>query len=715
LAAVTPHGVESGVPLAPRHAYRQDIDGLRAISILLVVAFHAGAAGFEGGYVGVDVFFVLSGYLITGLLIAEHERTGSISLREFYARRVRRLLPLASVVLIATLAVGAWLVGPLARPQLARDAVAAAFYVANWRFAGQATAYSDTQVTDGLLVHYWSLSVEEQYYLLWPLMVVFAAWLASRRSGRRLVPVLGVLLAVLVVASFAASVVLSVRLGPEAYYLTHTRLWEMGAGAALALVAPALPRLPRAAAETSAAVGLALVLVAAMTYDATTPFPGTAALAPVVGALLVIASGAGAPTLIGRGLQLRPLPTLGRLSYAWYLWHWPAIGLGLLLNDRLGEPGRPGVVVSLAVAGSLGLAAVSHVSIENPVRHWGVLRGVPRRNFALGIAASLAPLLLAMVFVSGETGRTPVAIAADTDEDGDARGAAVAAEAAGSGTTTAMSPAQAAEDGVEIDGGACIDGPSEVVEVADGCVFGDPGAEVTVVLLGDSHAQHWLPTLDAAGREQGWRILSWSKSACVPLDVPIWDYRREQPFDACAVWRATVAGRLAAEPRVDAIVLGRSFNYHQYVLDAEGARPEDDPDTALRAWQDGAARTFEHLASVTDRVVLLRDTPWAAEGVPDCLASSPASPEVCDIDVSEHGYLDEAIHGAEVAAAARREAVAVLDPTPLVCPQDPCPVVTAEGLIKYRDRHHLTQRFATSLAEDFAREFAPFLADGGDG
>ncbi|HUH07103.1 MAG TPA: acyltransferase, partial [Egibacteraceae bacterium] len=244
-----------GLPGADERGYRRDIDGLRAVSLLLVIGFHSGLGLFAGGYVGVDVFFVLSGYLITGLLVKEHQRTGRISLTDFYARRIRRLLPMSGLVLVSTVLAGLWLLPPLSRMSLVHDARAAALYIANWRFSRQATAYSDAEVTDALLLHYWSLSVEEQFYFLWPLLIFGVGWFVGRRRRELFIPTLSVVLGALIAASLWASLTLTAVRGPEAYYVTHTRLWELGVGGALALLVPAMGRIRRPFAHGGAVLG----------------------------------------------------------------------------------------------------------------------------------------------------------------------------------------------------------------------------------------------------------------------------------------------------------------------------------------------------------------------------------------------------------------------------------------------------------------------------
>jgi peptidoglycan/LPS O-acetylase OafA/YrhL len=229
-------------------------------------------------------------------------------------------------------------------------------------------------VTQSLLLHYWSLSVEEQFYVLWPLLIVFSAWVARRRGSGTFVPVVAVLLGVVVATSLTASVALTPQLGPGAYDATHTRLWEIGIGAGLALALPRVGRIPRTVAEPLAVLGLFAIVGTATAYGATTSFPGVAATAPVLGTALLLISGSGEGTTLARWLGIRPLVTLGRWSSAWYLWHWPIIGAALLVNDRLDAPWPRTSVVAVAVLLSLGLAAGSHRLVENPLRFAPALR-----------------------------------------------------------------------------------------------------------------------------------------------------------------------------------------------------------------------------------------------------------------------------------------------------------------------------------------------------
>ena len=366
--------------------YRPDIEGLRAVAVVLVVLSHASIGGVRGGFVGVDVFFVLSGFLITGLLLRELDTTGTISLGAFYARRARRLLPAAALVLLVTLGATILLMPPLLVPGITGDVAAAAAYVSNIGFALQATDYFAAGQAPSPILHYWSLGVEEQFYLFWPAIVLLVARSAIGRRARVAVAVAG-----LAAASLALSVWLTSANPPWAFFSLPTRAWELGIGAILAVAGTRLATLPTRLAAMAGWTGLALIVVAGMGLDETVPYPGTAALLPAVGACLVVIAGAGrVPVGPARLLGTAVPRFFGRISYSLYLWHWPLLVIPAVV---LGAP-LPLLERVALVAAAVVLAAGTQHWVEDPFRRGRFIGTLPRRNLAMAGALTLTVVLL---------------------------------------------------------------------------------------------------------------------------------------------------------------------------------------------------------------------------------------------------------------------------------------------------------------------------------
>ncbi|MFF5295321.1 acyltransferase family protein [Paractinoplanes globisporus] len=359
----------------PSLSFRPDIEGLRAVAVAAVVLFHAGVPGIGGGYIGVDVFFVISGFLITSLMLREVATTGRLSLLRFYGRRARRILPASSVVLVTVILAGYHWLGFLRGDEIASDGRWAALFASNFNFAAQGVDYLESQAAPSPLQHFWSLAVEEQFYFVWPALLVLLIWLGLRHATPAV-------LAVAVAASLACSV--WQEGATWSYFSPATRAWELGAGCLLALVAGRLDRIPAGLSTAMAGAGLAGIVVAALTLDDGTPFPGSAAALPVLSTVLVLA---------GRGdaiLGLAPLRWLGRISYSLYLWHWPVLMIASQAFGQLSGLGRA-VLVLLSV----GLAIITYALVENPIRRSGRLRRSHLLTAALAVLLSLAPVAVA--------------------------------------------------------------------------------------------------------------------------------------------------------------------------------------------------------------------------------------------------------------------------------------------------------------------------------
>lgn len=365
---------ETGVVGATKRA---DIEGLRAIAVGLVVAYHAGVEPLSGGFVGVDVFFVLSGFLITKLLLDEVTREGTISLRGFWARRMRRIVPMSLVVVVATVVAGLFMLEPGRTRELGAVALGAIGFCANIVLYATSGEYLAGVMAPSPLQHYWSLAVEEQFYVVWPVLVLLAAKVGRRRWRG----VVGVVITLGLAASLATSIMLTPIDPGGGYYLPHSRAWELLVGAGLALLADRVALGSRHVRAVLGWIGLAAIVAASTVFDATTVFPGSAATVPVLGAFAVLMAGGTSwgPEVV---LRAKPLQHLGAWSYSLYLWHWPLL---LLVETQFGA--RPWWVTASIVVGAVGLSGLTYHFFENPIRFHSWLVARPWRSLTAGFAA----------------------------------------------------------------------------------------------------------------------------------------------------------------------------------------------------------------------------------------------------------------------------------------------------------------------------------------
>jgi peptidoglycan/LPS O-acetylase OafA/YrhL len=671
---------------AAAHHFRADIEGLRAVAVLLVVASHAGVGAVAGGYVGVDVFFVISGFLITSLLLREVRCTGRISLSRFYARRALRLLPASTLVLAATLAAAWWWLTPLRFAEFARDAAAGAAYVSNIRFALSGTDYLASAETPSPFQHLWSLAVEEQFYLLWPALILAVTW---RRFSPRL---LAFALTVLCAGSLVLSVTETQRSAPWAYFGAHTRIWELGLGALVALAAGRLARLSPRVAAVGGWAGLAAIGAAALLYDDSTAYPGYAAVLPVAGAAAVLAAGCTAPAGgAGTLLATRPMQAVGRLSYGWYLWHWPVLLIG---PAALGVAAGLGVNLLLCL-GALALAAVSLVLVENPVRRHPGLRARPVRGLAVGAAltvgAAVAALLMSLAPPSVRAGAAVADVPAalnDTADPGSLLTELIATATRAEELPANVTPplVQARADLPEPYDAQCHLSAT-AVRLPGPCVYGDLNGARTMVLFGDSHAAQWFPPLQELARTHGWRLYVRTKSSCSVADVLTYHASLKRAYTECQAWRR----QQLAEFRTlspDMIVASSSFN-----TDRPMAAPRD-PDGEAEVWRIGWSRTLRDLTATGAQVSFLVDTPFRTSVPADCLAANPERMTACADPVAV------TLRRPEIRAVAAAEAQAagatVIDPVPWLCAAT-CPSVLG-NLLVYRDANHMTTGYARMLA-----------------
>jgi peptidoglycan/LPS O-acetylase OafA/YrhL len=644
--------------------YRTDIEGLRAIAVGAVVGHHLGVPGFGGGFTGVDVFFVISGYLITGLLLRDLEAGRGISLREFYARRVRRLLPAATVVIAVTAVSSIFLLEPpLDRLGVDGDGRAAATFHSNERFASNDTDYWAADEPPSPYQQFWSLSVEEQYYVVWPALMIAAA-VAAARLRRTRHAVLTAALAVIVGASFVVSVRGSTSSPIDAFFLLPSRAWELGIGALLALASARGARLPDSVAPGARAAGLVAVAATFVQYGSTTTWPGVHALVPVLGTVAVLWAGETHRSGVAfAGLSAAPMQLGGRLSYSIYLWHWPLVVyvLGHGGRDALDAPATEKAAVLVA---ALVLALASFHLIERPVRESRGLRTRP--NATLGLGAGLIAVSIVATVVPS---LSPPTLDAGTDADPAPTGVLQATDFVPANVQPSLADAG-------VIGAAGDDGTVSCPTLGD-CSFGDPDADVRVVLAGDSHASHWTPALRAVAEARGWFAQQVSLPGCGALTPD--DTSRTS--DECRAWHERTWDAIV-EAHPDLLV----------VSDRHGSRPARD-----RAGWEATVSAALGRVPVGVAVAVLSETPVAADRVPRCLSAHLREVARC-----EPAWPSPTIAATNQAlsAVARAAGATFVDLTPLLCTDDRCPAIVGDVLV-YRDSDHLTQPFALRQAEAF--------------
>jgi len=664
---------------------RTDIQGLRALAVGLVLLFHLWPEVIRGGYVGVDVFFVISGFLITSHLLRNppHSVGGFAA---FWGRRLRRLLPASLLVLVVTVLVGVVVLPVNQLANLGRDALSSVFYVENWTLALNAVDYLGATQAPSPFQHYWSLGVEEQFYLLWPFVVAVGVWVLGRALRGRTA---GAALAIgaFALASLLVSVLWTAGDPAFAYFATPTRLWELAAGGAVALLPSSgwLGRIPAATRAVAGWAGLALIVVAALAYTEATPFPGIAAALPVGGACLLIAARSGVePWSPGRLLALRPAQFLGDTSYAIYLWHFPLIVLGTAALGALTLPVKLVVIVA-----SVALAQATRVLVEDPVRRSTWLRARERRTYVAAVVVTL--LAVGVTLVPQAQVQRLVAAQAEEQAENDIVNAGCAGAAAladddcdlrGAGITP--DPAVAVDDRSDAYARGCLaERPfSEVIT----CDFGVADGANRIALVGNSHAVQWIPALEKLAPGLNLSITTYVASRCAVSTAP-------QVFDTTAITEGCLHwGR-------DVLAETRAGGYDLIIVTAASDGDLVGPAAAdqFDAKADGYRGALQEWADAGQRVLVLRDTPQPQSDVVGCVAVNLDDLAACDGNRAVWLPPDPLV----VAAASLTPAVPVADLSSLMCASGKCYSVIG-GVLVYFDPRHISATFSESLA--------PFLA-----
>jgi peptidoglycan/LPS O-acetylase OafA/YrhL len=677
-----PTGDEAGTAPGDR-PFRPDVEGLRAVAVMLVVLFHSQVSAISGGYVGVDVFFVISGFVITGVLLRERTSSGRTSILSFYARRCRRIIPAATLVIVATVGLAYWFLGIAGGIPAATDGRWAAVFLANFHFIATGTNYLSSQEPPSPLQNFWSLAVEEQFYVIYPtlFLLVATAKVLSLRAR------LAIFLTVVIGVSFAYSVVETHNNPINAYFSPFTRAWELALGALVAVATPWLLNVPKRLAAGATWIGLGAILTAAFAFGAETAYPGSLVAIPVVGAALIIAGGMNAHSFGAEALlRLPPLRWLGKLSYSLYLWHWPIL---IIAAEYAGK-------TSLSVKDNLGwdlvallASVITYRIIENPIRRSKWLVGRKQVSIAFGLAL----VVVTLVAITIESHVIPAT------RSGNDRAVARLAEGSSVPLSTVLAAVAASHNikqlpsnlnpslkallthadaltGLGADGKGCSPGSSGASVRA--CDFGDRNAKRTMVLYGDSHAGMWFRSLDAIAIRQHWKLVVLMKHGCPASLVSIGGYEGSR-VRSCDKWHQYVVRRIKKlEPAL--VVLSQTEGY---------AKPGGKGFTSQQ-WQQSLEDTLTTLSSPQTRAAVIGNTAAFAITGPECLARHPTSVQACSAPPNP-AYL--MFNAAEKSAAAAKGATYV-DVMPWFCSRRCSPVI---GNDEVYWENHVTEGYSLFL------------------
>ena len=679
-------GDESGTAPGDR-PFRPDVEGLRAVAVLLVVLFHSGVSALSGGFVGVDVFFVISGFVITGVLLRERSASGRTSILAFYGRRCRRIIPAATLVIIVAVVLAYWFLGVGGGSQTATDGRWAAVFLANFHFIATGTNYLASQAPPSPLQNFWSLAVEEQFYVVYPTLFL----LVAGARGLTLRARLAIGLVAVIIVSFVYSVVDTHSNPVDAFFSPFTRAWELALGALVAVCTPWLLKMPARVAASATWIGLGAILIAATVFSSQTSYPGYLAMIPVVGAALIIAGGMNAHSLGAEALlRIPPFRWLGKVSYSLYLWHWPILIIAaeyagkttLSVKDNLGWD---------LVA--LGVSVVTYRLLENPIRHSVVLRRIRWASVGLGvglIVVTLGAISVVSNVASGPSGATTTSALATPANRPLVPLHTVLSVVAASGhiRTLPSNLVPSVRDllwhpssnlGFPPSASGCT--PSMSQSTVPSCVFGDRRASRTIVLYGDSHAGMWFQAIDDIAIRSRWKLVILFKEGCPASFVSVPEYA-----DAIGDWTACDQWHTFAEDRIRQIapavvIVSETSKYR----DPAGVR------YTTGQWQQSVRHLFSQIARPKTVKIVIGSPDVPRAGGQRCLDQHRHDIQVCSGPPDQVYAL---FNNAEQSAAARTGA-RFIDVNPWLCTKT-CSFVVGH-YETYLDLDHLTVGYTLFL------------------
>lgn len=692
---------------------RTDIEGLRAIAVLAVLLFHAGVPGLDGGYIGVDVFFVVSGFLITSLLVSEKEHEGSISLGAFYARRIRRLLPVSSFVAVTTLVASYLWLEPLRMKTLVSDVFAVATFSSNFVFAHRGADYLQSTLPPSPLQHYWSLAVEEQFYIVWPALIALVCFRVSSSAGLRLR--VGITAAIISVASFIACMALMNTSQPWAFFSPHTRAFELSIGALVAVLPMATYRGARHVATSLAWVGIVGIIACVVLFNESTQFPGPWALLPVIATAAVVRGGNASTWAPQAVFAFFPFQWMGSRSYSAYLWHWPILIVAAPALDRDLSVGDGLVCTAIALV----LSELSYRIIENPIRRNISIRGLRATALAVSLlsvvtgSAVLArnnpqradsgvvattPTLVSGVGTTSTTVLTDItATTMPTAPQLPELGAPVEAivqamKATGLPSNLDPSLQRAISDQPTIYSNDCH--ASFSARAPKQCVFGDTTSTRIIGIYGDSHAAQWFHTFDDVAKKRGWKFITYTKRGCPPADIPTYSKVLGKVYNECAPWRKNVLKQMVTDG-VQVVFIA----HFDRLLSASTRVP-----MWQKEWRAGLQKTIDELKAASIVPVLMEDTPYPGQDVPTCLSRHYTNVHLCSPSIGSayRPDMEEMLHDFDKANEN------VLWVSNWFCTVKACPTVVGNVLV-YRDDNHMTVSYSKLIAPLLEESIGAFV------
>ena len=636
--------------------FRSDVEGLRAIAILLVIGAHFEIPGLSAGFIGVDIFFVLSGFLITGILVREHQNEHRINLLRFYANRFRRLFPALATMLVASSLAAYWILPDTQQLTQSKAAAMAAVWLSNIHFTFADNNYFGLETSNNIFLHTWSLGVEEQFYLLWPLVILMALTPSSIRSRQSLK--ISLTLFALFASSLVACLYLSNKNTIFSFYMMPTRAWQFAAGGLIWHLSQAKPADLKGSRISFAAATL-LLLTAILVIKPTSTYPGLLSLLPTSATCALLWAGSFDHSPSQKLLSQPIMQQIGRISYSWYLWHWPV----LILGENLLEVRNSFITTSCAIAISLLLAAATHHFVENPIR-FGKAR-LLKPGWQM-VAALVGMVLINSQMLRWHTQTNNHLISQQNNKY-----------------------AQAAYDIPFFYRDGCDDWYQS--HELKPCIYGSSEAPKTAVLLGDSIGAQWFPTLTEMFHPDEWRLVVLTKSSCPMVDEPFFYKRIGREYTECSIWRKK-ALKWIAEQQPNAVWMGTT-----------ASNPFTD-----QQWNLGTARILQKLSPNVENIYLIEANPTLEFNGPECLMQNAGRSEAnCTTDKSENTSYR---HVAEILKAVTNDYKNVrwIETASFTCPNEQCSA-ERDGLIVYRDNQHLTATFTASADKHFEHQIADRL------